>query len=63
MEGREGTFSSSSIHKLVKSGRGKDAVFSAAGLTYIKEKKLRDPIRSSTRNRTIFKGYKLGSRC
>lgn len=38
MEGREGTFSSSSIHKLIKSGRGKDDVFSAAGLTYIKEK-------------------------
>ena len=38
MEGRVGTFSSSSIHKLVKSGRGKDAVFSAAGITYIKEK-------------------------
>lgn len=38
MEGRVGTFSSSSIYKLVKSGRGKDVVFSAAGITYIKEK-------------------------
>lgn len=33
---RAGTFSSSAIHKLVKSGRGK--TFSAAGETYIKEK-------------------------
>ena len=36
MEGRVGTFSSSEIYKLVKSGRGKE--FSAPGLTYIKEK-------------------------
>lgn len=33
---RAGTFSSSSIYKLIKKGRGKE--FSAAGLTYIKEK-------------------------
>jgi hypothetical protein len=36
---RNGNFSSSQIHKLVKSGRGKDDAFSAPGLTYIQEKK------------------------
>ena len=38
MEGRTATFSSSEIHKLVKTGRSKDSLFSAIGLTYIKEK-------------------------
>lgn len=37
-ESRVGTFSSSSIYKLVNKGRAKDAVFSSPGLTYIKEK-------------------------
>jgi hypothetical protein len=36
---RAGNFSSSEIYKLVKSGRSKDAEFSATGLTYIQEKK------------------------
>lgn len=36
---RYGNFSSSEIHKLIKTGRGKDAVFSSLGLTYIKEKR------------------------
>ena len=36
---RNGTFSSSEISKLIKGGRAKDAVFSAPGLTYIKEKR------------------------
>lgn len=35
---RTGTFSSSEIYKLVKKGRSKDAIFSAVGLTYIREK-------------------------
>lgn len=38
MKKRTGTFSSSAIYKLVKSGRSKDQNFSAIGLTYIKEK-------------------------
>lgn len=36
---RNGNFSSSQIYKLVKSGRGKDDLFSEPGLTYIEEKK------------------------
>jgi hypothetical protein len=36
---RSGQFSSSSIYKLVKEGRGKADPFSAAGLTYIHEKR------------------------
>lgn len=36
---RYGNFSSSEIHKLIKSGRGKNDVFSAAGLNYIQEKR------------------------
>tara|TARA_R110000824_G_scaffold286684_1_gene474799 strand:+ start:157 stop:906 length:750 start_codon:yes stop_codon:yes gene_type:complete len=38
LKNRTGTFSSSAIYKLVKSGRSKDQDFSAIGLTYIKEK-------------------------
>ena len=38
MNERTSTFSSSSIYKLVKSGRSKDQDFSAIGLSYIKEK-------------------------
>jgi hypothetical protein len=34
---RNGTFSSSNIHKLIKSGKGKNDVFSAPGLKYIKQ--------------------------
>lgn len=36
---RNGNFSSSEIHKLIKAGPGKLDVFSSLGLTYIKEKK------------------------
>ena len=37
---RTGRFTSSSIHKLIKSGRGKNDIFSAPGLTYIQEKNI-----------------------
>jgi hypothetical protein len=37
---RAGRFTSSEIYKLIKTGRGKADVFSAPGLTYIKETKL-----------------------
>lgn len=36
---RVGKFTSSEIHKLIKGGRGKDAVWSVAGLTYIRHKR------------------------
>lgn len=37
---RNGNFSSSEIHKLTKSGRGKSDYFGAPALTYIEEKKM-----------------------
>lgn len=37
---RAGKFTSSQVYKLIKSGRGKNDVFSATGITYIKETKL-----------------------
>ena len=37
---RIGNFTSSEIYKLIKKGRGKNDLFSAAGMTYIKEKKI-----------------------
>jgi hypothetical protein len=58
---RAGNFSSSEIHKLVKSGRAKDAVFSAAGLTYIQEKKWEQKLGRQLSNETNSKPTSWGN--
>lgn len=58
---RAGNFSSSEIHKLVKSGRAKDAVFSAAGLTYIQEKKWEQKLGRQLSNETSSKPTSWGN--
>lgn len=58
---RAGNFSSSEIYKLVKSGRSKDAEFSAAGLTYIQEKKYEQRLGRQLGNETNAKATSWGN--
>ena len=58
---RNGNFSSSEIHKLVKKGRAKDAEFSAPGLTYIKEKRYESLLGRPLQGRTFAKPTSWGT--
>lgn len=58
---RSGNFSSSEIYKLIKEGRAKDAPFSAAGLTYIKEKQYEQRLGRELSNETNAKPTSWGN--
>lgn len=58
---RAGNFSSSEIHKLIKTGKSKDAVFSAPGLTYIQEKRYEQRLGRSLTTQTNAKPTSWGN--
>lgn len=58
---RYGNFSSSEIYKLVKSGRGKNDVFSQTGLTYIAEKRMEKRLGRSLSSETNAKPTNWGT--
>jgi len=58
---RFGTFSSSENHKLIKSGRTKDAEFSQVGLTYIQEKRFERKLGKALTGETSAKPTSWGT--
>jgi len=57
---RHGTFSSSEIYKLVKTGRAKDANFYQTGLTYIQDKRFEQKLGKSLTGETSAKPTNWG---